>query len=245
MDINLLAKIVGDLVLDHDEVGLPGLGTFVAEMVPASFSDKGFTINPPYRRLSFHQGRSEDNLLADSYAASNSITREQAVAILTPFLEGLKSELKAKKAVALPGLGRLRATRENNFFFVSDEDLDIFPDGFALRPVSLKSHVETPEETRKAVDALAAELRAPEPAGREEPAPGAVQPEPVAEPVEVETTVPEKRESRKGRVLLWVAIYIVLLALAFFAIFMILVPLAPEFVDKLLYTSEQLEIINM
>ena len=52
MDIDLLAKMVGELILEHDEVALPGVGTFVAELVGASFSDKGFTINPPYRKLS-------------------------------------------------------------------------------------------------------------------------------------------------------------------------------------------------
>ena len=38
--------MVKEVILDRDRVVLPGLGTFVAEMVPASFSDKGYTINP-------------------------------------------------------------------------------------------------------------------------------------------------------------------------------------------------------
>ena len=53
MDIDLFSNIVKDLILDNDEVTLPGLGTFVSELMPSSFSDKGYTINPPYRRLSF------------------------------------------------------------------------------------------------------------------------------------------------------------------------------------------------
>ena len=57
MDIDLLAKMVKELIVAHDQVGLPGVGTFVAEMIPATFSDKGFTINPPYRRLSFYPSR--------------------------------------------------------------------------------------------------------------------------------------------------------------------------------------------
>ena len=51
----------------------------------------------------------------------------------------------SRKAVALPGLGRLRATRENNFFFVPDENPDIDPTGFGLYPISLKTHQETAE----------------------------------------------------------------------------------------------------
>ena len=126
MDVDLLAKIIGDLVLDNSEVGLPGLGTFVVEMVPASFSDRGYTINPPYKRLSFHPGRGDDNLLVDFYARSNGIDSEAAKVFVNDFLRELKEILKTRKTVVLPVLGRLRASKENNFFFVSDENLDIF-----------------------------------------------------------------------------------------------------------------------
>ena len=53
MDVEFLSGMIGELMLDHDSLSLPGLGTFVAEDMPASFSDRGYTINPPYRRLSF------------------------------------------------------------------------------------------------------------------------------------------------------------------------------------------------
>ena len=139
MDIDLLSRILKELVTDHDTVGLPGIGTFVTEVVPASFSDKGYTINPPYRRLSFVQGRLEDQLLIEFYAESNEVSVEAAEAYITQFLREMKEVLKERKIILLPGLGRLRATKENNFFFVPEEDLDIFPDGFALKPVSLKN----------------------------------------------------------------------------------------------------------
>ena len=131
--------MISELITDHNRVGLPGLGTFVAEVVPATFSDKGYTINPPYRRLSFHPSRSEDTLLIDFYAASNGISKEAAGLYLKQFLGEMKSVLKERKTIMLPGLGRLRATVENNFFFVPDTDLDIYPDGFALKPLSLKT----------------------------------------------------------------------------------------------------------
>ena len=131
--------MISELITDHNRVGLPGLGTFVAEVVPATFSDKGYTINPPYRRLSFHPSRSEDTLLIDFYAASNGISKEAAGLYLKQFLGEMKSVLKERKTIILPGLGRLRATVENNFFFVPDPDLDIYPDGFALKPLSLKT----------------------------------------------------------------------------------------------------------
>lgn len=154
MNIDLLSKMVAELILDNDEVSLPGLGVFVAEMVPASFSDKGYTINPPYRRLSFRQKQENDSLLVDLYADSNRLAPKDAASILGKFLGELKENLIEKKTVVFPGLGRLRATRENNFFFVPDENLNIYPEGFWMKSLSLKTHEETAEEIASAVESL-------------------------------------------------------------------------------------------
>jgi len=154
MDIDLLSKMVKELILDNDEVTLPGVGTFVAEIVPSSFSDKGYTINPPYRKLSFRQRQSDDTLLKDFYMASNNLARESAEKILEDFFDEMDDVLRQKKVIIFPGLGRLRATKENNFFFVADEDLNIYPEGYGLEPISLKTHQETPEEVGAALDSL-------------------------------------------------------------------------------------------
>lgn len=150
----MLSKMVKELILDHDRVSLPGLGTFVAEMVPASFTDKGYTINPPYRRLSFRQTEGEDSLLVSWYASLNGVSEEVASSAIEDFMAGLKEVLEKRKNVIFPGLGRLRATKENNLFFIADEDLDIYPEGFGLSPVSLKTHVETKEEVSAALGSL-------------------------------------------------------------------------------------------
>ena len=156
MDIDLLSKMVKELILVNDRVTLPGVGAFVAEMVPASFTDRGYTINPPYRRLVFRQGVSQekDHLLADMYASANNIDREMAEKLLREFLKGMVEELRKRKMLVFTGLGRLRATRENNFFFICDENLDIFPEGMGLEAVSLKSHSKPKELDFSEVDAV-------------------------------------------------------------------------------------------
>ena len=149
MDIDLLSKMVKELILDNDRVVLPGLGSFVAEMVPSTFSDKGYTINPPYRRLFFRSKPDEGDMLVRFYAESNNVTPDLAERIIKDFISELRDVLHTKKTVVFPGLGRLRATKENNVFFVADENLDIYPAGFGLEPISLKTH----EEAAKAVSA--------------------------------------------------------------------------------------------
>ena len=155
MDIDRLSKIVKELILDNDEVALPGIGSFIAEIVPSVFSDKGYTINPPYRRLSFRQkGSGDENMVTDFYARCNNIDTPTASRIIREFLEEMRHVLETKKSIVFPGLGKLRATKENYFFFVADEDLDIYPEGFGLEPISLKTHEETPAEVSATMAAL-------------------------------------------------------------------------------------------
>ena len=195
-----MSKMVKELILDRDRVVLPGLGTFVAEMVPASFSHKGYTINPPYRRLYFRARTDGDESLAEMYAESNNVSKEVASKILSDFISGLKGVLQEKKTVIFPGLGRLRATRENNFFFVPDEDLDIYPEGFGLAPISLKTHQETKAELSAAVEELESIMNGEDPEPEDAPVPGEVPAEdaPVPEEVPAEDGLPAEATPDAG-----------------------------------------------
>lgn len=311
MDIDLFSKMIKELILDSDRVVLPGLGCFVAEMVPATFSDKGYTINPPYRRLSFRSKPDADDALMNFYAESNGLDREVACRILGDFISELRTIIFTKKLVVLPGLGRLRATKENNIFFIADEDLDIYPAGFGLEPISLKTHQETRQEVIEAVaglrsilDDAPAQENVPEaelvaavdselvvkPAPAIEPEPTVepvpvvepeqtIEPEPVVEPEPVEepfgkgadvpdenspapevvetdpvpevmgetmlefATEPAGRKTCRKKALLAFGIPAVI-AVILLAAYMVAARVAPEWIDSLLYTPEELEIIN-
>ncbi len=331
MDIDLLSKMVKELILDNDEVSLPGVGSFVAELVPSSFSDKGYTINPPYKRLSFRKkADASDNVLIDFYAKSNNVDKETASKIVIDFLSEMQKVLELRKSIVFPGLGKLRATKENIFFFVADEDLDIYPEGFGLEPISLKTHEETPAEVSATIAALQ-DILNPEEAesksgsgeqpeaesGSEEPSEAVSGPEDVSETTgdehpepessqeaesesdnaqksEQQTTAEESdrqsenesqseaegeqenepqpesesgnelqpepqvesndskqprtepaKKSRKGwKALIWTAVAIAALAVTFIVGFVILAHIAPDFIDSILYTQEELEIIN-
>lgn len=241
MDIDLLSRMVKEVVMDHDTVTLPGVGSFVTELVPATFADRGYTILPPYRRLYFSPTQGEDTLLVDFYAQANRIPVADASRILTDFLSEMKEVLKVKKTIVFPGLGRLRATRENHFFFVADEDLDIYPTGFGLQPISLKTHEETKEEVEEAVSALASILeQKPEPEDFSA-APAAPLEMTVAEPAPEPVMPAPEHKGRK--VFLWtlVALGIVLL-LAVIAL-AVVGRVAPQWLDSFLYSPEELEVL--
>ena len=192
MDIDLLSKMVKELILDNDRVVLPGLGSFVAEIVPSTFSDRGYTINPPYRRLYFRSRPDEGDGLVRFYAESNKVDLDVAERIIKDFISELKTLLHTRKTVVFPGLGRLRATKENNIFFVANEDLDIYPAGFGLEPISLKTHQETGEEVSAAVEGLKSLLNETETVQEPTTVPVHEQAtEPVQEPVSESEPVPE------------------------------------------------------
>ena len=197
MNIDLLSKMVKELILDQDRVILPGLGSFVAEIVPSTFSDKGYTINPPYRRLYFRSKPDAGDDLVKFYASSNNVKPEMAERIIIDFVSELKSVLYEKKTVVFPGLGRLRATKENLLFFVADENLDIYPEGFGLEPISLKTHHETPEQVTAVVEDLKSFITVPEPEAKHEPEP---QEEPVSEPLPVEEPQPKSQPMEEIRI---------------------------------------------
>ena len=266
MDIDLFSDMVKGLILDNDEVTLPGLGTFVSEVMPSTFSDKGYTINPPYRKLSFRQrGSGNEEMMAEFYAEINGTDLKTSKRILGEFIAGLRTTLQAKKVVIFPGLGRLRATKENTFFFIADEDLDIYPYGVGLEPVSLKTHEETPDEVAQSVAALRELVADPVPI-REPIAPvaltGSVTEETDTPTDESDTGAENEKEgekegekeneeetshktrSRAWKVVLIVAASLIGLALVALGIFILLAHIAPDFIDSILYTPEELRIIN-
>ena len=281
MDMELLSKMVAELIADHDSVALPGVGTFITAIVPASFSDRGFTIHPPYRKLSFVPYDIGDNLLVDLYARNNSMDPQAVKEILSHFMKELRNALVLRKTVSLPGLGRLRATKDNEFFFVPDENLDIYPEGYGLEPVSLRN--TAPEELNGFEAGLSSfsapfeleDIDAPESAATE---PAEPEPEPVSEPIpapeptleanpelvqEPEPTLdsapesapehnqepepepePDNRDGKKRcHRWIWLLAVVLLVVLAFGA-FLLLSHVNPELIDSILYTPEELQIIN-
>ena len=257
MEIELFASLLKELILDNERVTLPGLGTVESFVCPSVFTDRGYTLQPPYRQLSFSDKEFGDTLFVDRVAAEEGVAREVAEVSVRSFTASIKGSLLRKETIDIPGLGRLRSTLEGNIFIVCDEDLDIYPEGLGLSPVSLKNNRK---EVRKPVSEIQ-HVHAPETSvssSGHEPEPE-TEPEPDAEPMsetepspDATTLIPDpkagvsvsanqpRRLGRGVKALIWtvVAAAALLLSLA------IAGRLAPGLVDPLLFTPEELEIIN-
>lgn len=241
MEISLFSKCVKDLIAANDRVDVPYLGSFTAELMPASYSDRQTTIHPPYRKMTFHKGEvslEQGRLLLDKVVQETGVSQEQAGVELGWCLSRLCSELEGSKICKLPGLGVMRANARNEFFFVPDDDLDIWPDGIGLEPVSIKV----------SEDPVAASA---EPVSEDEPVSGetAETPEPEAEPVDKPAVPLSWRDSnlkRKDRIRVFrviLAIVLVLLVLFIIASYLFTDTLSP-ILDRILYSREELRLMG-
>ena len=141
MDINLLNNCIKSLIVDNDNVGIPGLGMFVAEMMPASYSDDRTTINPPYRKLTFHRCQLSDkecSKLIEEVSQKSGKSIDDAVSDIRKCAERIADELDSGQIVSIPGLGTLQTTNQNDMLFTVEDGANLYPDGLGLEPIHLK-----------------------------------------------------------------------------------------------------------
>lgn len=261
MTLDAFSSFLKEFIIAQDAVAVPGLGDFISRMQPATISDNGFTINPPYRRLEFVSSvpaDTEDGQYFDAlYSVKTGISREQAGQEVNSAVEEIKSVLSRESVVELAGLGRLRTLADGGVFFIMDRDAQIFPDGFGLESVSLKNR---PAATLQPIDipqpALKAQpetVKQPEPAAQPEGSDQsvlatqsafAIQPEPPVQPEG--SSQPSAHPRQKKRLPLGWKIVIWLLVLAALAVaaFIVLMNFFPDVLDRLLYSPQELEIIR-
>lgn len=228
MDISLFSKCVKDLIVENDRVDVPYLGSFTAEMLPATYSDHQTTIHPPYRKMSFHKENislEQGRMLLEKVMKESDVSLDQAGVELGWCLSRLSSELEGHKSCKLPGLGVMRANARNEFFFVPDDHLDIWPDGVGFEPISIK--VSEKEQEREVVPAA-------EPVLATKPVP--------AMPG---WTVQEKQEPRRQvRPVRLVLIILALLVVLFIIAAYVFTDEMSPILDRLLYTKEELELLR-
>ena len=149
MTLELFSSLLEEFISKNDTVVVPGLGVFKATVQSASISDKGFTINPPFRKLDFSPEQDALSVQTPSfitlYAEAAKISLEDIQRELAEIIELINSILEKEAVLELPGLGKLRTLENGKVFFIMDREADIFPEGFGLESVSLKNKAFKPE----------------------------------------------------------------------------------------------------
>ncbi len=264
MNVDFLSGLIAELAMENGRVMLPRLGVFVTELAPASFSDKGFTLHPPYRRIVFRESQGDGSLLYERYAQKSGLSLNNAQNEVLAQVDYLVDCLNQDGYVELSRLGKLKKTLSGSILFVQDENLDVSGELVALGPISLKSQLPHKFSMQASREASAREVLQPAPAPASASAPAAEPvpastPEPTPEPEVVEEE-PEELEELIPRGVItgyveeeeenthssgWIVVLVLLLLTAlFFALFYVGVFFYPELLDRILYNETQLELLK-
>lgn len=241
MTIESFTSCLEEFIMEHDRLLVPGLGAFTAGLQAATISDNGFTINPPYRKLEFIYGEGlgigENEQYDYLYSIKEKMDLEKVREELAEIISEIKREVEANSLVELPGLGKLRSLGDGHLFFVMDKDAQIYPEGFALSSVSLKNRVSGIPEVVAAVAERHNEAETPETAETTVTAEEAVSKEQkVADGL--------ARKKKKMPVVVKVILWLLGIALLLLAGFMALAYFCPDFIDTLLYSPDEIELLK-
>lgn len=241
MTIESFTSCLEEFIMEHDRLLVPGLGAFTAGLQGATISDNGFTINPPYRKLDFIYGEDlgigENEQYDFLYSIKEKMDLEKVREELAEIISEIKREVEANSLVELPGLGKLRSLGDGHLFFVMDKDAQIYPEGFALSSVSLKNRVSGIQEV---VAAAAEGHNATETTETAEATVTAEE----AVSKEQKTADGLARKKKKMPIVVKVILWLLGIALLLLAGFMALAYFCPDFIDTLLYSPDEIELLK-
>lgn len=250
MTIESFTSCLEEFIMEHDRLLVPGLGAFTAGLQAATISDNGFTINPPYRKLEFIYGEDlgigENEQYDYLYSIKEKMDLEKVREELAEIISEIKREVEANSLVELPGLGKLRSLGDGHLFFVMDKDAQIYPEGFALSSVSLKNRVSGIPEVVAAPKPVEQPVAATEGHNETETSETAETTVTAEEAVSKEQKVADGLARKKKRmpVVVKVILWLLGIALLLLAGFMALAYFCPDFIDTLLYSPDEIELLK-
>ena len=250
MTIESFTSCLEEFIMEHDRLLVPGLGSFTAGLQAATISDNGFTINPPYRKLEFIYGEDlgigENEQYDYLYSIKEKMDLEKVREELAEIISEIKREVEANSLVELPGLGKLRSLGDGHLFFVMDKDAQIYPEGFALSSVSLKNRVSGIPEVVAAPKPVEQPVAATEGHNEAETSETAETTVTAEETVSKEQKVADGLARKKKRmpVVVKVILWLLGIALLLLAGFMALAYFCPDFIDTLLYSPDEIELLK-
>ena len=139
--MEIIAKNLEILLLQHDLVMVPGLGGFVVDYKQAEFDENedGF-MSPPGRSIIFNKDlRANDGLMVNAYMQNYDATYPQAYRQLEIDVEQLIDQLNEVGWVCLENVGTLRKDLEGHLSFEQIHVTAITPSLFALPSIRIKS----------------------------------------------------------------------------------------------------------
>lgn len=130
-----LGFYLGELLMQQDEVSVPGLGYFTLARKSSHYADDKHKFHPPYNQVEFDNQFITDDTLAQYVAQQKNISITSANYFVEKYVTGLKEQALSEK-VAIGNLGWFY-TENNRLTFQSVDKLVNDSRFYGLEPVSI------------------------------------------------------------------------------------------------------------
>lgn len=137
-----LSKFISELLLEHDCVTVPGLGSFLGNFKSAHYDLENEKFYPPSKQISFNsQIKVNDGLLAKFISEKSGLNYDDSLKEIHQ--EVLKITLNLKKeSVLLKDIGELNLNKEENIVFTPLQTKNFLKDSFGLSPIFIKELIQ-------------------------------------------------------------------------------------------------------
>jgi len=139
---------IAELLYEHDEVIIPGLGAFSLAYKPSNIDPVQGKIQPPAKSISFNeQVAADDGLFVRHLSEKTGQSEDEARQAIRDYVEKQKAKLQQKDIVIIDQVGRLYVDFENTLQFLPDTT-NFNTDTFGLPAVQAipvqKAEIEKP-----------------------------------------------------------------------------------------------------
>ena len=180
--------LIGNLLLQHNCVVVPGFGGFVAQRVPARFDEVTSTVYPASKSVLFNkQLISNDGLLVQAYAHHAKLNYSLAEVEVKNCVGAWEKQLNEGQRVSIDRVGMLFLDKERNLSFEQDRFYNLLMESYGLGSIHFISVEDVHAlNSHEKIQVITAEEDAPIIALNGEPVP-------VFEATTIESTVVSKR----------------------------------------------------
>lgn len=138
-----LEEIIGNLLLRHNCVVIPGFGGFVAKQISSYIDYSNGMILPPRKSLLFNrQLMNNDGLLVNEYAKANASTFENSTEIIKEKIAQWNDRLRNGERISIDKVGILYFDSEKNICFEQDRFFNLLLASYGLGKVHFISETE-------------------------------------------------------------------------------------------------------
>lgn len=139
MKSSVIAKIIKTQIVGKSEIILPSIGAIEMQDLPATFSEDGKTINPPFRKVVFNTLRfNDDDILATLAAEAEGVGLPEGRQIVKDYIAEVRASLSKEKRYEIDGVGVLAPSKRGGIEFTADPGFEAVSDSFGLETVCIE-----------------------------------------------------------------------------------------------------------